>query len=597
MSVRDQGTLATKARRISPCTRDVSRAVTADKPWHRYASSLSPTPSPAPLASPTPRPSAAHACLLLEPYRTGAAADTQPQLARIGAGPSARHTQGASPAAAEASDGLSTLTQTPPLHGRSLSRRGSIAPQSSFSYQRGLEPASADSTAPASPLHRRRQQRTPAPLITGDGWGLQASTQSMPSCPPTARVQPGTPRPLSLSLTMAMPAAGVYDPSPPWAPGTHQDHRRRSAAHERYPPLTSIFESGAASGDPLSAQLDRWLADNPGTGFRALATFGPAVRDTPASASPHPVARPPQPASAQPIAQRRDSCDSLASAASIASSSSSEQSSYAYPFDSARPSVNGTPHPARDSRAPGGTGGALAGFLYGASPLLLGSMTAAAAGQPLPPAGAVGEYHPPSERSSLLGLAADGTGNGADRCSEQAPTPWLAARETRRILGMAGHLLASGLLQSLISMSQVASSGRLGRDELAAIGLAHMVVVLTGYPVVFGVLGCLETLASQASTSARPQLVGAYFVRAVQALWILGLGLGALWCFAAEPLLMATVRSTGGSAAVALAATYLRWYFAPFMVFSSGMLARQVLYAQGIARPLPLLTLLGASVT
>ncbi|PIA13861.1 MATE efflux family protein [Coemansia reversa NRRL 1564] len=182
-----------------------------------------------------------------------------------------------------------------------------------------------------------------------------------------------------------------------------------------------------------------------------------------------------------------------------------------------------------------------------------------------------------------------------DAACERQPTPVVFARELRCIASTSSHLLLSSLLQAIISMSQVASSGHLGRSELAAIGLAHMVVVLTGYPMVFGILSCLETFASQAFTSAQPQLVGAYFIRAVQILWLFGLVMGSLW-FTSGPLLTSILRDANPEI-ISAAVTYLRWYFVPFMVFSKSLLAKQVLCAQGITYPFPYLTLLGTAVT
>ncbi|KAJ2218697.1 ethionine resistance protein [Coemansia sp. RSA 520] len=178
---------------------------------------------------------------------------------------------------------------------------------------------------------------------------------------------------------------------------------------------------------------------------------------------------------------------------------------------------------------------------------------------------------------------------------EQDPTPQVFAHEVKSILGTSSHLFISSVLQAVISISQVVSSGHLGRSELAAIGLAHMIIVLTGYPVTFSVLSCLETFASQAYTSAQPRLVGAYFVRAIQLQWILGLVVGALWA-SSGPLLAYIVRDTS-AATVALAVTYLRWYFVPYMVFSNMLCAKQMLYAQGVTYPFPYVTLLGTVVT
>ncbi|KAJ1877901.1 ethionine resistance protein [Coemansia sp. RSA 486] len=171
----------------------------------------------------------------------------------------------------------------------------------------------------------------------------------------------------------------------------------------------------------------------------------------------------------------------------------------------------------------------------------------------------------------------------------------IASRESRYILSTSSHLLLGSVLQAVISMSQIASSGHLGRNELAGIGLAHVLVILSGYPVAFSVLSCFETCASQAFTSTNPRLVGGYFIRAIQMQWVLGLVLGALW-FSAEPLLTYIMHGNNPTV-VAFATSYLRWYFVPFMVFANYLCAKQVLYAQGITYPLPYLTFLGAVVT
>ncbi|KAJ1965845.1 ethionine resistance protein [Dipsacomyces acuminosporus] len=183
----------------------------------------------------------------------------------------------------------------------------------------------------------------------------------------------------------------------------------------------------------------------------------------------------------------------------------------------------------------------------------------------------------------------------ASSSDDYLPTVRLWAREAKCILWTMSPLLAGNVLQATISMSQVASSGHLGRDELTAIGLAHMVVILTGYPVAFSVLSCLETCTSQAFTSAQPLLVGGYFLRAVQVQWLFGLILGSVW-FSSGPLLAHILRDAN-HAVISAAVDYLHWYFVPFMVFSNYLCSRQILYAQGVTYPLPYLTLLGTVTT
>ncbi|KAJ1885462.1 ethionine resistance protein, partial [Coemansia sp. S17] len=199
----------------------------------------------------------------------------------------------------------------------------------------------------------------------------------------------------------------------------------------------------------------------------------------------------------------------------------------------------------------------------------------------------------PTEHAPLLAGDSSATLSTDTDWQQRQSTGSLVAREAKSLLHASSYLLLGNLLQAVISISQVASSGHLGTRELAAIGLAHIVVILAGYPIAFAVLGCLETCASQAFTSARPQLVGGYFVRAIQLQWFMGLALAPLWLNASKPLMYLL----DDLETVTLAAEYLRWYFIPFLVFANMLCARQVLYAQGVTYPAPYLTLLGALTT
>ncbi|KAJ2439264.1 ethionine resistance protein [Coemansia sp. RSA 2424] len=199
----------------------------------------------------------------------------------------------------------------------------------------------------------------------------------------------------------------------------------------------------------------------------------------------------------------------------------------------------------------------------------------------------------PSEHAPLLGGDSSATLSTDSDWRQHQSTSSLMVREAASLMRASSYLVLGNLLQAVISISQVASSGHLGTRELAAIGLAHILVILGGYLVAFAVLGCLETCASQAFTSARPHLVGGYFVRAIQLQWGMGLLLAPLWLNASVPLSYLL----NDPETVALAAEYLRWYFVPFQVFANLLCAKQVLYAQGITYPAPYLTLLGALTT
>ncbi|KAJ2813089.1 ethionine resistance protein, partial [Coemansia furcata] len=421
---------------------------------------------------------------------------------------------------------------------RSLSRRQSIVLQSSCSGHLSLESPRRGSVPPLLPNAAAVDPQS------------QASTKSLPHGP-----------------------SAVVDA---------QRSRRRSMAYERYPPLVSIFEASAA---------------------RSLAY----------DVEPYGEEEDPQTACEGRIVARTPSATSLASEFSAlpspsSSSSSSSISSYSYLFDTARPPPTAIAAGEFQIAHKQSTGGVRsASFCYSSPdsfdnrPLVTASILlctgdlcfgAMADARPPPAHAMPGSGLFPTERAPLL--AGDSSATlSTDNDWQHQSTGSLIAREAASLLHASSYLLLGNLLQAVISISQVASSGHLGTRELAAIGLAHIVVILTGYPIAFAVLGCLETCASQAFTSARPQLVGGYFVRALQLQWGMGLALAPLWLNAATPL----TYLLDDAETVALAAEYLRWYFVPFLVFANMLCARQVLYAQGITYPAPYLTLLGALTT
>ncbi|KAJ2378144.1 ethionine resistance protein [Coemansia sp. RSA 2607] len=395
------------------------------------------------------------------------------------------------------------------------------------------------------------------------------------------------------SLSADSAAADYFQPMPlPLEEEPHQMCRSADAAFPDHPPL--------------------W----PSGGDHGLITFGShnsvlnqhqhGISDEKSTASPPPE-----------IVGQGGSSTSLASSVfsvDTFSSSSSAASSYAYIFDSARPlrssvearavalhldfeqpasaatattaAVIANPakkrrYASRNNSSTRGGRGRSRSTLFAIDRMIIPAAADQAGSQAI----AATEYTPL--------LAAHGTdGNSGD---SRMATMSIAAREVRTILAASSHLFIGSALQAVISMSQIASSGHLGRNELAGIGLAHMVVILTGYPVAFSVLSCFETCASQAFTSTQPWLVGGYFIRALQIQWILGLVLGTLW-FSAEPLLTFIFHGTN-PIVVEMAMSYLRWYFVPFMVFANFLCAKQVLYAQGITYPLPYLTFIGAVAT
>ncbi|KAJ1824308.1 ethionine resistance protein [Coemansia sp. RSA 2675] len=498
-------------------------------PWAHYSGDQQRAGAPPPLALESAR------LRNVSPYR---AAQRSPAGAVGGRTPTQYSTQFL--ACSLAASPASPWAQSPQ---RSLSRRQSIVLQSSCSGHLSLESPGRD-----------RSSVPPLLPTTVDSQSM-ASTKSLPHGP-----------------------SAVADA---------QRSRRRSMAHERYPPLVSIFEASAALSlaydvEPYGEEEDPRLI----IGFAEdrVVTRSPSATSLASAFSALSASSLPSPSSS-----------------SSSSASSSSVSSYSYLFDTARPSAtaiaSGELPVARKqstncihyslsdslgSRPPVGTS-----ILLSTGDFCFGAMT------DVRPPPELSSHVAPTERAPLLAGDSSATLSTDSDWQQRQSTGSLIAHEARSLLHSSSHLLLGNLLQAVISLSQVASSGHLGTRELAAIGLAHIVVILTGYPIAFAVLGCLETCASQAFTSARPQLVGGYFVRALQMQWAMGLALAPLWLNASTPL----TYLLDDAETVAMAAEYLRWYFVPFMVFSNMLCARQILYAQGITYPAPYLTLLGALFT
>ncbi|KAJ2450566.1 ethionine resistance protein [Coemansia sp. RSA 2336] len=492
---------------------------------------------------------------------------------RIMASPAYNATQNAQ------ADSYFTPRASSAMQPRSLSRRQSITLQSGSSYQMPLSlPGKISTTSWASPMRTAPQLQRTQPMLqqaaAGSelGWSL-ASAKSLPNAAQSGRGAPPAIRPLSLADMENSPSSA-------------HSSRRRSMAHERYPPLTSIFETPLSARELQSEHSRAQLHLNsvPATAYGALSMSG-STQQLSADQTHLQKVHGSQPVrfgremtsvgcGGSPI-RRAISGDSLASSFSIASSiasSSSAQSSYAYIFDSARPPAT-FPSNKRVSCKRKSASSIIDGlFLFSNMSLHMSSRS--------------------NESSPLLAAESPSAATLSD---ENVSTATLFGHEIKCIVEKSSYLFIGNVMQAAISMSQVASSGHLGRSELAAIGLAHMVVLLTGYPVAFSVLSCLETFASQSFTSAQPQLVGAYCLRALQIQWLLGLVLGTVWS-SCGPLLAYIVRDTSVQV-VSLTVTYLRWYFVPFMLFANMLCLKQVLYAQGITYPLPYLTLIGTVMT
>ncbi|KAJ1675353.1 ethionine resistance protein [Spiromyces aspiralis] len=171
-------------------------------------------------------------------------------------------------------------------------------------------------------------------------------------------------------------------------------------------------------------------------------------------------------------------------------------------------------------------------------------------------------------------------------------------REVKHLVRTVAPLVSGGILQGLMPLIEVMTLGHLGKSQVAGMGLAHILIVFTGYPLLFGMVGALETLGSQAFTGGeRPYLTGIYLQRALL-IGSLGFGLILPLWFNSGRLLTAFLHSASDNLIVLeYASSYLRWYFPGFYCLYILSCSKQFLYAQGITFPVPFIKLAGCIVS
>ncbi|KAJ1918874.1 ethionine resistance protein [Mycoemilia scoparia] len=156
-------------------------------------------------------------------------------------------------------------------------------------------------------------------------------------------------------------------------------------------------------------------------------------------------------------------------------------------------------------------------------------------------------------------------------------------------------IMAGGILQSMMPFIEVISLGHLGKSELAGMGLAHILIVFSGYPLLFGVIGALETLGSQAFMGAakHPFLTGIYLQRSILIGSVGFAILSLLWLNAQWALSLLQ----NDQAVLGFSSLYLRAYFSSFYILFLLDCVKQYLYAQGITYPIPFVQLIGCLAT
>lgn len=108
---------------------------------------------------------------------------------------------------------------------------------------------------------------------------------------------------------------------------------------------------------------------------------------------------------------------------------------------------------------------------------------------------------------------------------------WISWTEVRIQCGLAGPLILGNLLSFLLQLVSTTFVGHTGSLELSGASLAYSFAVVTGYSVMMGLSGALETLCGQAFGAGEYQKLGIFLQRAMVVLIVVAVPLAFLWAF------------------------------------------------------------------
>jgi multidrug resistance protein, MATE family len=112
------------------------------------------------------------------------------------------------------------------------------------------------------------------------------------------------------------------------------------------------------------------------------------------------------------------------------------------------------------------------------------------------------------------------------------------AKEAKRLLWLAGPLVAIIMLQSFVQMVSVMFVGHLGELHLAGASLAASVANVTGFSLLDGLASALDTLCGQAFGARQYGLLGVYKQRAMVVLALACVPIAVVWTNAGRILLL-----------------------------------------------------------
>ncbi|KAM0827318.1 hypothetical protein ACQ4PT_068275 [Festuca glaucescens] len=133
-----------------------------------------------------------------------------------------------------------------------------------------------------------------------------------------------------------------------------------------------------------------------------------------------------------------------------------------------------------------------------------------------------------------------------------------AAAEVKRLVWLAGPLVASGIFQCALQLVSVMFVGHLGELPLAGASLATSLANVTGFSLLVGMSSALDTLCGQAFGARQYHLLGVYKQRAMLVLALACVPIVLVWANTTRILLL-----LGQDRSIAAEAGAYAWWLVP----------------------------------
>ncbi|XP_021888327.1 protein DETOXIFICATION 10-like [Carica papaya] len=117
--------------------------------------------------------------------------------------------------------------------------------------------------------------------------------------------------------------------------------------------------------------------------------------------------------------------------------------------------------------------------------------------------------------------------------------PWVALmEELKRVSFMSAPMVLISVFQYLLQIISVVMAGRLGELAFSGISIANSFSNVTGFCILLGMSGALETLCGQAYGARQYHKLGNFFYSAVIIFFFIGILVSVLWIFSGKLLIL-----------------------------------------------------------